>query len=130
MFTVCVLPCCFLHSFPLVPTAITGAHRRTCLPFLSDNAAHTAREQPLTVSHGRNTATMAAPQSNGRAKKTSKPKANGYLNGSPNVGSTNGSLNGHADKSQSSSVTVRQRKRRRTFTGAITSIVLRSVFVC
>ncbi|KAJ4403823.1 hypothetical protein N0V91_006336 [Didymella pomorum] len=68
---------------------------------------------------------MAAPQSNGRAKKTSKPKANGYLNGSPNVGSINGSLNGHADKSQSSSVAVRQRKQRRTFTGAITSIVLR-----
>ncbi|KAF3035141.1 hypothetical protein E8E12_006500 [Didymella heteroderae] len=68
---------------------------------------------------------MAAPQSNGRAKKTSKPKANGYLNGSPNVASTNGSLNGHADKSQSSTVAVRRRKQKRTFTGAITSIVLR-----
>ncbi|KAH6643764.1 hypothetical protein C7974DRAFT_382156 [Boeremia exigua] len=68
---------------------------------------------------------MAAPHSNGRAKKGSKPKANGYLNGSANVGSTNGQPNGLASKSQSSSVTVRQRKQRRSFTGAITSIVLR-----
>jgi hypothetical protein len=68
---------------------------------------------------------MATPQSNGRAKKTSKPKANGYLNGSPNVGSVNGQSNGHASKSQSSSIAVRHRKPRRTFTGAVTSIVLR-----
>ncbi|KZM26183.1 uncharacterized protein EKO05_0000433 [Ascochyta rabiei] len=63
---------------------------------------------------------MAAPQSNGRAKKVSKPKASGYLNGS-----ANGHLNGHADKSKSSSVAVRPRKQRRTFTGAVTSILLR-----
>jgi hypothetical protein len=65
---------------------------------------------------------MAAPQSNGRAKKVPKPKANGYLNGS-----ANGHLNGHADKSQSSTVAVRQRKQQRTFTGAVTSILLRCV---
>ncbi|KAJ4311148.1 hypothetical protein N0V94_008102 [Neodidymelliopsis sp. IMI 364377] len=63
---------------------------------------------------------MAAPQSNGRTKKVPKPKANGYLNGS-----ANGHLNGHADKSQSSTVAVRQRKQQRTFTGAVTSILLR-----
>ena len=96
----------------------------------SDKRAHTTREQPLTVSPGRNTATMAAPQSNGRAKKVSKPKANGYLNASPNVGSINGHLNGHADKSQSSSVAMRPRKQRRTFSGAVTSIVLRYVVFC
>ncbi|KAF1931480.1 uncharacterized protein M421DRAFT_98626 [Didymella exigua CBS 183.55] len=68
---------------------------------------------------------MAAPHSNGRAKKTSKPKANGYLNASPNVGSTSGSLDARAEKSHSSTLAVRQRKQSRTFAGAITSIVLR-----
>lgn len=96
----------------------------------SHHRAYSTREQSLTVSPGRSTATMAAPQSNGRAKKVSKPKANGYLNGTATVGSTNGQLNGHADKSKSSTVAVRPRKQRRTVTGAVTSIVLRYLASC
>ncbi|KAJ4375930.1 hypothetical protein N0V83_001209 [Neocucurbitaria cava] len=73
---------------------------------------------------------MAA-QTNGRAKKPKKATSNGTLNGSPNGslnGYANGHMNGHADKSQSSSTAVassRQRKQRRTMTGAFTSVVAR-----
>jgi hypothetical protein len=68
---------------------------------------------------------MAA-QANGRAKKPKKMASNGTLNGSAN-GHMNGHMNGYADKSQSLSVRSSQRKPRRTWTGAATSMVARLV---
>ncbi|CAO2652101.1 Nn.00g003840.m01.CDS01 [Neocucurbitaria sp. VM-36] len=73
---------------------------------------------------------MAA-QTNGRAKKPKKSTSNGTLNGSLNGslnGYANGHMNGHADKTQSSSTAVtssRQRKQRRSMTGAFISVVAR-----